>query len=94
MGRVVASLRLLLNAVLFYYVHKELSNNWSPVLDICENQKIIKTGVYKYIRHPMYTQSWLWVILQGLVASNWFVLVFGIVTWGVCTLPECLRKKK
>lgn len=80
--RIIASFALIANAVFFYYIHKQLSNNWSPVLQIKEDQKLIKDGIYKYIRHPMYTQSWLWVILQGIVAANWFVLVFGVITWG------------
>lgn len=80
--RYISAVGLVLNAVFFYYIHRELSNNWSPYLEICENQKLIKTGVYSKIRHPMYTQSWLWVILQGVVSSNLFVFIFGIVTWG------------
>ncbi len=80
--RIICSVGLLANAILFYYVHKELNDNWSAVLEVKEGQKLIKTGVYKYIRHPMYTQSWIWVILQGLVAANSFVLIFGLVTWG------------
>jgi len=80
--RTVCVVGLCANAVLFFYVHKELNDNWSAVLEVKEEQKLIQTGIYKYIRHPMYSQSWLWVILQGIVAANSFVLIFGIVTWG------------
>lgn len=80
--RIICSIGLVANTVLFYYVHKELNDNWSAVLEVKEEQKLIQTGIYKYIRHPMYTQSWIWVILQGIVSANFFVLIFGIVTWG------------
>jgi protein-S-isoprenylcysteine O-methyltransferase Ste14 len=55
---------------LFYWVHKTLGRNWSPVLEIRENHQLIKNGPYKKIRHPMYTQIWLWVIAQFLITSN------------------------
>ena len=64
----------------FYLIHKQLGINWSPILEIKEYQKLIKDGVYKYIRHPMYTQLLLWNILQGILLSNYFVEFFGILT--------------
>ena len=70
------------NIYFFYIIHKQLGDNWSPVLEIKKNQKLIKDGVYKYIRHPMYTQHWLWIILQGILLDNYFVEIFGILTFG------------
>ena len=72
----------ILNIYFFYLIHKQLGVNWSPVLEIKKNQKLIKDGVYKYIRHPMYTQHWLWIILQGILLDNYFVEIFGIITFG------------
>ena len=69
-----------LDLYFFYLIHKQLGMNWSPILEIKENQKLIKDGVYKYIRHPMYTQLLLWNILQGILLSNYFVEFFGILT--------------
>ena len=69
-----------LDLYFFYLIHKQLGINWSPILEIKENQKLIKDGVYKYIRHPMYTQLLLWNILQGILLSNYFVEFFGILT--------------
>ena len=71
----------ILNVYFFYIIHKQLGVNWSPVLEIKKNQKLIKDGVYKYIRHPMYTQHWLWIILQGILLDNYFVEIFGIITF-------------
>ena len=73
----------ILNVYFFYIIHKQLGVNWSPVLEIKKNQKLIKDGVYKYIRHPMYTQHWLWIILQGILLDNYFVEIFGIITFGI-----------
>ena len=50
---------------LFYRSHKDLSKNWSPFLEIREGHHIIDGGVYKYIRHPMYSAIWLWTLVQA-----------------------------
>ena len=92
--RLIGLIGLILSAVFFYRIHKELSDNWSPILEIKENQKLIKTGIYKTIRHPMYTQSWLWVFFVGIAASNWFVLIFGIITWGTLYFSRVFDEEK
>jgi len=58
---------------MFYRSHADLSTNWSLSLDILENHTLITTGLYKDIRHPMYTAIVLQGIGQALIASNWVV---------------------
>ena len=81
--KIISSIILFFDVIFFYFTHKQLSNNWSPYLEIKENQKLITDGVYKYIRHPMYFQCWIMVIFQGLILSNIFVEIFGIICWGI-----------
>ena len=80
--RIIGVVGMGLNVIFFYYIHKQLDKNWSAVLEIKEGQELITNGIYKFVRHPMYTQSWLWVILQLFITSNWFVGLFGILSWG------------
>ena len=72
---------LLLDTILFYLSHKELADNWSPFVEIKEKQKLIKTGIYQYIRHPMYLSMWIFALFQGFLLSNAFIEIFGILTW-------------
>lgn len=80
--RIISSIILFFDVIFFYFIHDQLADNWSPYLEVKENQKLITNGVYKYIRHPMYTQLWIWVIFQGLILSNYFIEIIGILTWG------------
>ncbi len=32
---------------------------------------LVTEGVYRCIRHPMYTSMWLWSIAQALLLWNW-----------------------
>jgi protein-S-isoprenylcysteine O-methyltransferase Ste14 len=67
---------------LFYRTHKDLGRNWSVSLDIRENHKLITTGIYALVRHPMYSAFWLWAVAQALLLPNWVAGFAGIVGFG------------
>jgi protein-S-isoprenylcysteine O-methyltransferase Ste14 len=68
---------------LIYKSHKDLGMNWSASLEIREEHNIIDTGIYKHIRHPMYSAGWLWGIAQALLLHNFMAGLSGIVCFGV-----------
>jgi protein-S-isoprenylcysteine O-methyltransferase Ste14 len=78
----------------FWIIHKTLGENWSPTLEISINQKIIKHGPYRKIRHPMYTQIWIWTIAQGLIISNWIAGLIGILLWAVLYFYRVYKEEK
>jgi protein-S-isoprenylcysteine O-methyltransferase Ste14 len=51
--------------------HADLGRNWSATLCITGQHSLVTNGVYRFIRHPMYTAHLLWAIAQGLLLSNW-----------------------
>ncbi len=51
--------------------HVDLGRNWSATLRIKGQHSLVTSGVYRHIRHPMYTAHLLWAIAQGLLLSNW-----------------------
>ena len=80
--------------ILFWWVHKTLGKNWSPILEIRKDHKLITKGPYKYIRHPMYTQIWIWVICQWLILSNWAVGIVGVLTWTILYIVRIPDEEK
>jgi protein-S-isoprenylcysteine O-methyltransferase Ste14 len=82
------------SGLLFFWVHKWLGKNWSPILEIKEEHKLVIGGPYKFVRHPMYTQIWLWVICQGLVLSNWVVEILGILAWAILYFIRVPREEQ
>ena len=44
---------------LFWRSHADLGQNWSVTLELRKGHQLIKHGVYRYIRHPMYASIWL-----------------------------------
>ncbi len=57
--------------LIFWRAHVDLKSNWSPTLEIRQDHSLITSGIYAYIRHPMYASQWLWVIAQILLLQNW-----------------------
>lgn len=56
---------------LFFRSHQDLGKNWSPTLEIREQHSLVTRGVYKYVRHPMYSAIWISVLSQPLLIHNW-----------------------
>ncbi len=58
---------------LFFQSHADLGTNWSITLEVRDQHQLITHGVYRRIRHPMYTAFFLYSIGQALVIPNWVV---------------------
>jgi protein-S-isoprenylcysteine O-methyltransferase Ste14 len=93
-ARGLATVFFAADAVFFYWVHKTLGRNWSPVLDIKKEHRLVQEGPYRYIRHPMYTQIWVWVLTQGIVLDNWFLEVFGLLCWALLYFSRVPREER
>ena len=57
---------------LFWRSHADLGRNWSVTLEVRKGHEVVRRGVYRFIRHPMYASIWLWGLAQGMMLANWF----------------------
>jgi protein-S-isoprenylcysteine O-methyltransferase Ste14 len=62
---------MLLALWLFWRSHADLGRNWSVSLEVRKDQQLVRHGVYRGVRHPMYASIFLWCIAQGLLLPNW-----------------------
>jgi protein-S-isoprenylcysteine O-methyltransferase Ste14 len=69
--------------VLFHLTHRALGRNWSVSLDLRESHRLVTEGVYRYVRHPMYSAFWLWAIAQALLLPNLIAGLSGLVGFGI-----------
>ena len=56
---------------LFWRSHSDLGRNWSRSLELRTDHRLIRSGVYRTIRHPMYAAILLFGLAQGLLLQNW-----------------------
>ncbi len=71
---------------LFQLTHKALGRNWSVTLQLREKHELVTHGVYKWVRHPMYTAFWVWALAQALLLPNWVAGFSGIIGFGTLYL--------
>jgi len=55
---------------LLWRSHADLGRAWSPRVEVRDGQTLVTTGVYRYIRHPMYAAHLLWSLGQALMLPN------------------------
>lgn len=56
---------------LFHRSHADLGTNWSITLELREGHALVTHGVYRHVRHPMYSALLLYGLGQTLVLPNW-----------------------
>lgn len=71
---------LLISCYVFYLTFRE-NTYLSPAVRIQKErgQKVINTGPYRHVRHPMYAGFALYVIGTALMLGSWVGLAFGLV---------------
>jgi protein-S-isoprenylcysteine O-methyltransferase Ste14 len=68
---------------LFYRSHADLGTNWSITLEVRERHRLITQGIYRRIRHPMYSALVLYGVAHALVIPNWVAGPSNLVAFAV-----------
>ncbi|WP_421725683.1 protein-S-isoprenylcysteine O-methyltransferase [Bauldia sp.] len=79
----IGAVLMLWALVMLYETHRQLGRNWSVTLDTRKKHKLVDTGLYAYVRHPMYTGFWLLALAQAALLTNWIAGLSGVVGWGI-----------
>src|SRR5215475_374689 len=66
----------------FYLTHRDLGRFWSVTLEIRQTHRLVTTGIYRRVRHPMYAAFFLWAVAQALLLPNWIAGPAGLVGFG------------
>ncbi|KQC03538.1 MAG: hypothetical protein APR53_04925 [Methanoculleus sp. SDB] len=66
---------------LMVMVLRELGGDWSMQVELKDNHRLVTSGPYRYVRHPMYTAFTLMMAGQLLLSANWLLGFFGIAAW-------------
>nr|WP_246523238.1 protein-S-isoprenylcysteine O-methyltransferase [Neoroseomonas eburnea] len=93
-ARAIAGLLVFVAALaLFYATHKALGRNWSVTLAVRQEHSLVTEGVYRFVRHPMYSAFWMWAIAQALTLQNWLVGPAGLIGFGTLYLFRVGREE-
>jgi len=79
---------------LFWRSHADLGRNWSVTLELRDGHQLVKHGVYRSIRHPMYASIWLFSFAQGALLQNWLAGWSAVVTFAVMYFVRTPREER
>jgi protein-S-isoprenylcysteine O-methyltransferase Ste14 len=80
--------------IMFRLTHRALGRNWSVSLDVRQGHQLITDGIYRKLRHPMYSAFWLWAVAQALLLPNWVAGFSGVVGFGILFFGRVAREEK
>lgn len=69
---------VILGVAISVAARKKLGSNWAPSYEyqVKEKQKLVTTGIYQYIRHPIYTGILFFLTGAELVVSSYLWILF------------------
>lgn len=92
--KVLAAILIIIGFSIFYLVFKE-NTYASPVVKIqkVREHKIVTTGPYRYVRHPMYSGATLYFLGIPLLLGSWHGLFFTFFLTILLIIRAMLEEK-
>ena len=78
---------------LLWRAHADLGRNWSPTLQVSREQQVVTSGVYSYLRHPIYASLLLTGVAQALMLPNWVAGWSGLAAFLLVYLVRVPREE-
>ncbi len=82
---IVSIILAIISAWLAVLAIKELGKQWSIAARLIEGHKLVTTGVYSIVRHPIYTAMLGMLLATGLAVSHWLALASGLIVFMIGT---------
>jgi len=64
---------------------RELGKQWSLQARLTEDHKLVTSGVYQIVRHPIYTAMLGMLVATGIVFSHWIAIAAALVVFLIGT---------
>ena len=68
-------------AIGIYWLFSSIGNGITATSATRKEHKLVTSGPYRWVRHPLYTIGTLMFISLGLIADNWFIFALGILVF-------------
>lgn len=64
-----------------YWLFSSIGSGITPTSATRKEHKLVTRGIYRWIRHPLYTIGSSFIISFGMMADNWFIAAFGVLAF-------------
>jgi protein-S-isoprenylcysteine O-methyltransferase Ste14 len=76
----------ILNTFGIYWLFRSIGTGITPTSATRKEHKLVTNGIYRHIRHPLYTFGASMFITFGMMADNWFIALLGVLTFIVMAI--------
>jgi protein-S-isoprenylcysteine O-methyltransferase Ste14 len=73
---------------------RELGKQWSLEARLIEDHKLITSGVYQIVRHPIYAAMFGMLIATALTLSHWLITIIAVVVFLAGTKVRTFSEEK
>jgi protein-S-isoprenylcysteine O-methyltransferase Ste14 len=64
-----------------YWLFSSIGSGITPTSATRKEHKLVTSGPYRWVRHPLYTTGSTFIVAFGLMADNWFIAMLGILAF-------------
>ena len=64
-----------------YWLFSSIGSGITPTSATRKEHKLVTSGPYRWVRHPLYTVGTSLFIALGLIADNWFIILLGMLAF-------------
>jgi protein-S-isoprenylcysteine O-methyltransferase Ste14 len=64
-----------------YWLFSSIGSGITPTSATRKEHKLVTNGIYRYVRHPLYTIGSAMFVAFGMMADSWFIAALGILTF-------------
>jgi protein-S-isoprenylcysteine O-methyltransferase Ste14 len=71
----------LISVGLIYWLFNSIGSGITPVSSTRKEHKLVTHGIYRWVRHPLYTVGSSLYISFGLMSDNWFIILMAALAF-------------
>jgi len=64
-----------------YWLFSSIGSGITPTSATRQEHKLVTSGPYRWVRHPLYTVGSSMFIAFGMMADNWFIAALGVLAF-------------
>jgi len=64
-----------------YWLFSSIGSGITPTSATRTEHKLVTSGPYRWVRHPLYTVGSSMFVAFGLIADNWFIACMGVIAF-------------
>jgi protein-S-isoprenylcysteine O-methyltransferase Ste14 len=68
-------------AFFIYWLFSSIGSNISPTVETRKEHKLVTHGIYRWVRHPLYSVGTLLFLSFAMMADSWFIAAMAILAF-------------